>query len=143
MSIDGDVALAFPATLPDATPGGHIRGIGRRCTLLVDRWPLREAGNPSGMRPADLDATGQPVEPRTVNRSIPFQIRRRPSARSRTAAASDRPLLNLLQQAHRGGRPYGADRRRRQRTAGRYRRRASPPRKPGPMTTRPRAAAAP
>jgi putative peptidoglycan lipid II flippase len=102
VSIDGDVALAFPATMPDATPEDDIRGIGAALYgLLIDRWPLREAGTPSGMRPAALDAAGQPVEPRTVNRSIPFQISAA-AARSvqdgggiRTAPT----LLNLLQQA--------------------------------------------
>ena len=74
---------------------------GRLYALLVDRWPLREAGTPSGMQPAALDAAGQPVEPRTVNRGIPFQISAA-AARSvqdgggiRTAPT----LLNLLQQA--------------------------------------------
>ena len=102
VSIDGDVALAFPATMPDATPEDDIRGIGAALyALLVDRWPLREAGTPSGMQPAALDAAGQPVEPRTVNRGIPFQISAA-AARSvqdgggiRTAPT----LLNLLQQA--------------------------------------------
>ena len=32
VSIEGDVALAFLATLPDATPEDDIRGIGPRCT---------------------------------------------------------------------------------------------------------------
>jgi putative peptidoglycan lipid II flippase len=102
VSIDGDVALAFPATMPDATPEEDIRGIGAALyALLIDRWPLREAGTPSGMQPAALDAAGQPVEPRTVNRSIPFQISAA-AARSvqdgggiRTAPT----MLNLLQQA--------------------------------------------
>ena len=102
VSIDGDVALAFPATMPDATPEEDIRGIGAALyALLIDRWPLPEAGTPSGMQPAALDAAGQPVEPRTVNRNIPFQISAA-AARSvqdgggiRTAPT----LLNLLQQA--------------------------------------------
>ncbi|MFN8229193.1 MAG: murein biosynthesis integral membrane protein MurJ [Mycobacterium sp.] len=102
VSIDGDVALAFPATLPDATPEDDIRGIGAALyALLVDRWPLREAGNPSGMRPADLDATGQPVEPRTVNRSIPFQISAAAvrSVQDGGGIRTAPTLLNLLQQA--------------------------------------------
>ncbi|WP_419197121.1 murein biosynthesis integral membrane protein MurJ [Mycolicibacterium litorale] len=102
VSIEGDVALAFPATMPDATPEDDIRGIGAALyALLVNRWPLPETGEPSGLAPADLDPAGNPVEPRTVDRDIPFQI-------SAAAAHAIQPdggirsaptLLNLLQQA--------------------------------------------
>ncbi|WP_370500224.1 murein biosynthesis integral membrane protein MurJ [Mycolicibacterium sp. jd] len=102
VSIDGDVALAFPATLPDASPDDDIRGIGASLyALLVNRWPLPETGEPSGLAPADLDAAGQPVEPRSVDRDIPFQI----SAAAAHAVQegggirSAPTLLNLLQQA--------------------------------------------
>ena len=75
VSIEGDVALAFPATLPDATPEDDIRGIGAALyALLVNRWPLPESGVRSGLAPAELDAAGQPIEPRAVDRDIPFQI---------------------------------------------------------------------
>jgi putative peptidoglycan lipid II flippase len=75
VSIDGDVALAFPATLPDATPATDVRGIGAALyALLVDRWPLSESGTPGGLLPADLGPNGSPIEPRAVNGSIPFQI---------------------------------------------------------------------
>ena len=102
VSIDGDVALAFPATLPEATPGDDVRGIGAALyALLVDRWPLPETGAPSGLLPADTDPSGQPVEPRALNDAIPFQI-------SAAAARALEPgggissaptLLHLLQQA--------------------------------------------
>ena len=60
VSIDGDVALAFPATLPDATPEDDIRGIGAALyALLVNRWPLPESGVRSGLAPADLDVAGR------------------------------------------------------------------------------------
>ncbi|WNG87713.1 murein biosynthesis integral membrane protein MurJ [Mycobacterium sp. ITM-2016-00317] len=102
VSIDGDVALAFPATMPDASPDDDIRGIGASLyALLVDRWPLPETGAPSGLEPADLDAGGQPVEPKVVDRDIPFQI----SAAAARAVEegggirSAPTLLNLLQQA--------------------------------------------
>src|SRR4029077_1718834 len=75
VSIEGDVALAFPATLPDAMPEDDIRGIGAALyALLINRWPLAESGFRSGLAPAELDAAGQPVEPRAVDRDIPFQI---------------------------------------------------------------------
>lgn len=102
VSIEGDVALAFPATLPDATPEDDIRGIGAALyALLVDKWPLPESGVRSGLAPAELDSTGQPVEPRAVDRQIPFQI----SAAAARAVQegggirSAPTLLNLLQQA--------------------------------------------
>jgi putative peptidoglycan lipid II flippase len=102
VSIEGDVALAFPATLPDATPEDDIRGIGAALyALLINRWPLPETGVASGLQPADLDAAGQPVEPRSVDRDIPFQI----SAAAAHAVQADGgirtapTLLNLLQQA--------------------------------------------
>ncbi len=102
VSIEGDVALAFPATLADATPEDDIRGIGAALyALLVNRWPLAESGVRSGLAPAELDAAGQPVEPRAVDRHIPFQI----SAAAARAVQegggirSAPTLLNLLQQA--------------------------------------------
>ena len=102
VSIDGDVALAFPATLATATPEDDIRGIGAALyALLVNRWPLPEPGVRSGLKPADLDPAGEPLEPRAIDRSIPFQI----SAASARAVQenggirSAPTLLNLLQQA--------------------------------------------
>ena len=102
VSVDGDVALAFPATLSTATPEDDIRGIGAALyALLINRWPLPESGVRSGMAAADLDAAGQPVEPRSVDRAIPFQI----SAAAARAVQEDGgirsapTLLNLLQQA--------------------------------------------
>lgn len=102
VSIDGDVALAFPASLPDASPEDDIRGIGAALyALLVNRWPLPESGVRSNLAPADVDAAGMPVEPRVVDRDIPFQISAAAARATqenggiRTAGT----LLNLLQQA--------------------------------------------
>jgi putative peptidoglycan lipid II flippase len=102
VSIEGDVALAFPATLPDAMPEDDIRGIGAALyALLINRWPLPESGVRSGLAPSELDAAGQPIEPRAVDRDIPFQI----SAAAARAVQegggirSAPTLLNLLQQA--------------------------------------------
>ena len=60
VSIEGDVVLAYPATMPDANPQDDIRGIGAALyALLVNRWPLPESGvpqrvshRPTGMPPA-------------------------------------------------------------------------------------------
>ncbi len=102
VSIEGDVALAFPATLPEATPEDDIRGIGAALyALLINKWPLPESGVRSGLPSADVDPAGQPVEPRSVDRQIPFQI----SAAAARAVQegggirSAPTLLNLLQQA--------------------------------------------
>ena len=102
VSIEGDVALAFPATLPTATPEDDIRGIGAALyALLVDRWPLPEKGVPSGLQPAETDPAGEALEPRAVDGAIPFQISAA-AARSVQAGGGIRSaptLLNLLQQA--------------------------------------------
>ncbi len=102
VSMQGDVALAFPATMPNAIPEDDIRGIGAALyALLIDRWPLPETGSASGLGPAELDPAGDPIEPRSIDRRIPFQI-------SAAAARSVQPgggirsaptLLNLLKQA--------------------------------------------
>jgi len=102
VSMQGDVALAFPATFPDADPEDDIRGIGAALyALLVDRWPLPETGTPSGLQSAESDPAGNPIEPAAFDRQIPFQI-------SAAAARSVQPdggirsastLLNLLKQA--------------------------------------------
>ncbi|MBI2696977.1 murein biosynthesis protein MurJ [Mycobacterium nebraskense] len=102
VSIEGDVVLAYPATMPEANPQGDIRGIGAALyALLVNRWPLAESSVRSGLAPAERDSTGQPVEPMVIDRDIPFQI----SAVAVRAVQEDggirsaSTLLNLLQQA--------------------------------------------
>jgi putative peptidoglycan lipid II flippase len=102
VSIEGDVALAFPATLPAATPEEDIRGIGAALyALLVNRWPLPESGVRSGMEPADRDSAGEPVEPRAMDRAIPFQISAAAvrAVQENGGIRSAPTLLNLLQQA--------------------------------------------
>jgi putative peptidoglycan lipid II flippase len=102
VSVEGDVVLAFPATLPDATPEDDIRGIGAALyALLINRWPLAESGTPSGFQAAARDASGQPVEARAVDRAIPFQISAAASrAVQENGGIRTAPtLLNLLQQA--------------------------------------------
>ncbi len=102
VSIEGDVVLAYPATMPDANPQDDIRGIGAALyALLVNRWPLAESGVRSGLAPAERDSSGNPVEPMAIDRDIPFQI----SAVAVRAVQDDggirsaSTLLNLLQQA--------------------------------------------
>ncbi|MDD4867206.1 MAG: murein biosynthesis integral membrane protein MurJ [Mycobacterium sp.] len=102
VSIEGDVVLAYPATMPEANPQDDIRGIGAALyALLVNRWPLPESGVRSGLASAQRDSSGLPVEPSATDRDIPFQI----SAVAVRALQEDggirsaSTLLNLLQQA--------------------------------------------
>jgi putative peptidoglycan lipid II flippase len=100
VSIEGDVVLAFPATMPHATPEDDIRGIGAALyALLVNRWPLPAAD--SGMAPAPREPTGQPVEPSSIDRDIPYQISAAAthSIQRDGGIRSAATLLNLLQQA--------------------------------------------
>ncbi|SOX56730.1 murein biosynthesis protein MurJ [Mycobacterium ahvazicum] len=102
VSIDGDVVLAYPATMPDANPEDDIRGIGASLyALLVNRWPLPEFGVRSGLAPAERDASGLPVEPNSIDRDIPFQISAVAvrSVQEDGGIRSASTLLNLLQQA--------------------------------------------
>lgn len=102
VSIDGDVVLAFPATMPDTKPEDDIRGIGAALyALLVNRWPLPESGVRSGLAPAERLAGGQLVEPLSVDPDIPFQISTAAvrSVQEGGGIRSASTLLNLLQQA--------------------------------------------
>jgi putative peptidoglycan lipid II flippase len=102
VSIEGHVVLAYPATMPDASPQNDIRGIGAALyALLVNRWPLRESGVRSGLAPAKRDASGNPIEPTVVDRHIPFQISAVAvrSVQEDGGIRSASTLLNLLQQA--------------------------------------------
>ncbi|KMV22692.1 murein biosynthesis protein MurJ [Mycobacterium heckeshornense] len=102
VSITGDVVLAFPATMPDATPEADIRGIGAALyALLVNRWPLPEAGVRSGLAPADRNSLGHPVEPSLIDPEIPFQISAAAvhAVQEGGGIRSASTLLNLLQQA--------------------------------------------
>jgi putative peptidoglycan lipid II flippase len=102
VSIEGDVVLAFPATMPDVSPEDDIRGIGAALyALLVNRWPLPESGAPSGMAPAPCDSTGHVLEPSSIDEDIPFQISAAAthSIQLDGGIRSAATLLNLLQQA--------------------------------------------
>jgi putative peptidoglycan lipid II flippase len=102
VSIEGDVVLAFPATMPDISPEDDIRGIGAALyALLVNKWPLPESGEPSGLAPAPRDSSGQPLDPSSIDDDIPFQISAAAthSIQLDGGIRSAATLLNLLQQA--------------------------------------------
>lgn len=102
VSIEGDVALAFPATMTDANPEDDLRGIGAALyALLVNRWPLPESEAASDLAAAERDSAGQVREPRDINPDIPFQISTATfhAVQSDGAIRSAASLLNLLEQA--------------------------------------------
>jgi len=102
VSIEGDVVLAFPATMPTISPEDDIRGIGAALyALLVNRWPLPESGEPSGMAPAPRDSAGRALDPSSIDEDIPFQISAAAthSIQLDGGIRSAATLLNLLQQA--------------------------------------------
>ena len=102
VSIEGDVVLAFPATMPTISPEDDIRGIGAALyALLVNRWPLPESGEPSGMAPAPRDSAGRVLDPSSIDEDIPFQISAAAihSVQLDGGIRSAATLLNLLQQA--------------------------------------------
>ncbi|TWS22316.1 virulence factor MviN [Tsukamurella sputi] len=84
ISQDGHAFLAFPGTLADASKESDVRGLGAVLyALLLERWPLDDAtgrtvttgtGTVAGIKQADADANGNPVEPRDAKRDIPFEI---------------------------------------------------------------------
>ncbi|WP_114720240.1 lipid II flippase MurJ [Rhodococcus sp. AG1013] len=76
ISTAGDAVLAFPGTLSDADPASDVRGLGAMLyALITARWPLDDGTESSeGMRPADRDPSGRPVEPRAIRPEVPFEI---------------------------------------------------------------------
>ncbi|EME15530.1 murein biosynthesis integral membrane protein MurJ [Rhodococcus triatomae] len=91
ISVDGHAVLAFPATLADADAPSDVRGLGAMLyALITARWPLGEPApapgsgvvaapdsqpaTVGGMRPADRDGDGNPVEPRVLRPEVPFEI---------------------------------------------------------------------
>lgn len=102
VSIEGDVVLAYPATMPEANPQDDIRGIGAALyALLVNQWPLPTTGAHGGLAPAARDVTGHPVEPTVIDPDIPFQISAVAvrSIQEDGGIRSASTFLNLLQQA--------------------------------------------
>jgi putative peptidoglycan lipid II flippase len=88
--------------MPDISPDDDIRGIGAALyALLVNKWPLPESGEPSGLAPAPRDSAGHALDPRSIDPDIPFQISAAAthSIQLDGGIRSAATLLNLLQQA--------------------------------------------
>jgi putative peptidoglycan lipid II flippase len=101
VSTDGHVALAFPATLPEATTQSDLRYIGGALyALMVNRWPFTESV-PADWTAADVDSEGRPVEPATIDPRIPFLISAAVTGlvREEGGIASAGTLLTLLRQS--------------------------------------------
>ena len=102
VSIEGHVALAFPATMPDATREADLRGIGACLyALLVDRWPLPQPGAPSALAPAQVETEVRPKDPTAIDADIPFQISAVATGSLRACGGirSATTLLSMLEQA--------------------------------------------
>jgi len=100
VSVDGQVTLAFPATLPDATPEADLRGIGACLyALLVDRWPLPQSGPPSSLASAEIETEARPKDPAAIDPAIPFQVSAAAAGalRSYGGIRSATTLLSMLQ----------------------------------------------
>ncbi|OBK17241.1 protein kinase family protein [Mycobacterium asiaticum] len=81
ISVDRRAVLAFPATMPDATPRNDLRGIGAvMYALLVNRWPLHNEAVRKDWRSVEVDAQGRIEEPSVLDPRVPFLV-------SATAAA--------------------------------------------------------
>lgn len=101
ISTTGHAVLAFPATMPDATPRDDLRGIGGALyALLLDRWPPEDP-MPTGWIAADLDDAGWPKEPASIDHRIPFLISSAAAGllRPERGVESATTLLTLLRQA--------------------------------------------
>jgi hypothetical protein len=81
VSVDRRVVLAFPATMPDATPRADLQGIGAvMYGLLVNRWPVAGEATARDWQNIEVDAEHRIPEPAVLNSRIPFLV-------SSTAAA--------------------------------------------------------
>lgn len=100
VTADGRAVLAFPASLPSATIGADLRGVGGCLyALLAGRWPQQWSA--PDWAEVDRDPAGQPIGLATLRDDVPYLI-------SATAAglvqeppgiSSAATLLTMLRQA--------------------------------------------
>jgi putative peptidoglycan lipid II flippase len=75
VSADGRVVLAFPATMPTATPRDDLRGIGAvMYALLVNRWPCKDRAAAKDWDSVEIDAEGRIQEPAVLDSRVSFLI---------------------------------------------------------------------
>jgi hypothetical protein len=102
VSVDGRVMLAFPATMPHATPRDDLRGIGAvMYGLLVNRWPSAGEATAKDWESVKIDATGRIQEPAALNPRIPFLISSAAAGlvRDRGGIRSANTVMTLLREA--------------------------------------------
>lgn len=92
VSIDGDVVLAYPATMPDANPQDDIRGIGASCTPC---WSAggrcRRPACAAGWHPPSATPLASPSNPPTSTVTSPSRFPRwRPGRFKETAGYAAR-----------------------------------------------------
>ncbi|WP_155769472.1 protein kinase family protein [Mycobacterium asiaticum] len=102
VSVDGRAVLAFPATMPDATPQDDLCGIGAvMYALLVNRWPFKNQAADKDWRSAEVDGHGRIQEPAIVDPRIPFLLSSTAAAlvRDRDNIRSAKTITTLLREA--------------------------------------------
>jgi putative peptidoglycan lipid II flippase len=101
VSAEGHAVLAFPASMPEATPRTDLRGIGCALyALLVNCWPVCD--DVSAEWPCiEPDSGGHPPEPSAIDPRIPFLISTTAKGlvREEGGISSAATLLTLLRQA--------------------------------------------
>jgi putative peptidoglycan lipid II flippase len=98
VSAEGHAVLAFPASMPEATPRTDLRGIGcAMYALLLNCWP--DPDDAAAEWPKFSD--GRPPEPSAIDPRIPFLISTTAMGlvREEGGIASAATLLTLLRQA--------------------------------------------
>ena len=111
VSIEGDVALAFPATLPEATPEDDIRGIGAALyALLINRWPLPESGcaQRTGARRTGCGRPARRTSRRRPSDPVPDLGRRGPRGAGGRRHPQCADAVEPAAAGHRGRRPHRA-----------------------------------
>jgi putative peptidoglycan lipid II flippase len=102
VGVDRRVVLAFPATMPHATPRDDLRGIGAvMYGLLVNRWPFAEEAATKDWKGVEIDATGRIQEPAVLDSRIPFLISSTAAGlvRDRDGIRSANTAMTLLREA--------------------------------------------